>query len=228
MYDQNKLESDYRATTEYFRELAGSRFKLLALVPSAAGVAVALADLGPPSPRLTVLGLFGFLVTMGVLFYDIRNTQFYDALQLRAKCLEAHLAFPRLTNRHFQRGGAFLDRPRRERKLFGLFTIWHDRGLAIVYCSSLAVWSYLSLAGLFGIPFDRHASTYAWLSICLPVVVWLIFFVQLQVYDNPTDIESCLPLDVQNLLQSAPESPSTAPNSGLNRTDTALSRGPAG
>jgi len=195
------LEIDYRATGEYFRELAGTRFRLLALVPSVTGLAIALADLGPPSSRFAALGFFGFLVTLGVLFYDVRNTQLYDALQLRAKCLEAYMGFPKASNRQFERGGAFLDRPRRSLTLFRTLLIWHDRGLAIIYSSSLAGWSYVALAGMLGLPSHKAAYAASWMAFVVPPVIWIAFFLQLYAFDCATDEASVLPPDVRELLK---------------------------
>ena len=205
MDPSDKLEVDYHATGDYFRELAGTRFKLLAFVPSVTGVTVALADLGCPSVRLGVLGAFGFLVTLGVLFYDVRNTQLYDALNLRAKCLEAYLGLPKASNRYYKRGGAFLDRPRRELKLFRFFEIWHDRGLAIIYSTSLAAWAYILVGGFFGLPGHDCALRGAWLALLTPVAVWLLFILQLSAYDNPTDPKGALPEDVAALLEKPPK-----------------------
>lgn len=81
---------------ESFRQLTDVRFKLLALVPSISGTAIALIskDLDvfreAPLPR-AVVAILGFIVTLGIVFYDQRNSQIYNALVRRGKALERDL-----------------------------------------------------------------------------------------------------------------------------------------
>ena len=45
-------------------------------------------------------------------------------------------------------GGLFRERPRPDRRLFGLPAAGHDRGLALVYSAALGGWSYLVAWGV--------------------------------------------------------------------------------
>ncbi|MEY2521168.1 MAG: hypothetical protein QOF24_2927 [Verrucomicrobiota bacterium] len=137
------LRLDYQTTVQQFTMLADIRFKLLAFVPTVTGAAFALLKDSPNHAATTAIGLFGFLVTLGIVFYEIRNTQFYDCAVHRAKELEAYLKDPLRAARE-SAGGFFSARPPKgELRLFGFIPIWHDLGLAIVYGSALAAWSLL-------------------------------------------------------------------------------------
>ena len=86
--------------------------------------------------------MFGSLVTLGVMIYELRNSQFYDIAVGRAKKLEWLLKMPL--------GGLFNGRPKPEDspKMLGYFKVWHDRGLALIYGTTLAGWCYLSIYSL--------------------------------------------------------------------------------
>ena len=68
------------------------QFKLLAIVPADLRIAVGLLTTEDVS-RWTQIGLagLGFVVTLGVVFYDQRNTQFYNNVVGRAEHVEAML-----------------------------------------------------------------------------------------------------------------------------------------
>jgi hypothetical protein len=159
------LAQDYEATFKIILLLSDVRFRLLALVPLIAGGAVAL--LTKTSDQMTALavGAVGLAANVGILLYELRNSQLYNAAMHRAKHLEAS-ARPALTltRRPIRRcqpglepsvvlwpqaGGVINERtyvPRQcERgfRLFGLLTVKHDRGLALVYSAALGAWAYL-------------------------------------------------------------------------------------
>lgn len=137
-----KLKMDYEHTLQQFAMLADIRFKLLAFVPVLAGAAIAfLGQTATPETALAV-GLLGFIVTIGITFYDIRNTQFYDSIVHRARWLEALLDLPICTEGKLT-GGLFNERPGRALKFLGIVTIWHDRGLAMVYGAALGGWALI-------------------------------------------------------------------------------------
>jgi hypothetical protein len=141
---EDKLRLDYEETLRQVRLLTDIRFKLLAFVPTITGLSVAvLTDAPPAAPRLA-LGLLGGLVTLGILFYELRNTKLYDGAMHRARCLETLLDLPVCTQ-GAAGGGLTSERPGRAIKLFGLVTIWHDRGLALVYGAALGGWGYLTI-----------------------------------------------------------------------------------
>src|SRR3712207_3540268 len=105
MADDLKQEwtAEYAEVNQNFRMLADIRFKLLALIPTLGGVAIFLLSKmqqGESEPKLGYGLLFlisglGFLATLGVTFYDQRNSELYNALTRRAAYLEEKLRFPR-------------------------------------------------------------------------------------------------------------------------------------
>lgn len=140
--DPQKLQFDYQQTLDQFKTLADIRFKLLAFVPTLAGAAIAFLSKVPDQKTALAVGILGFIVTIGITFYDIRNTQFYDAAVHRAKWLEALLELP-VTAQGKNVGGLFNERPGQKLKFFWLFEVWHDRGLSLVYGGALGGWAYI-------------------------------------------------------------------------------------
>jgi len=129
-------ETEYEQVNQNFRALADIRFRLLALVPTAGGAATYLVSrlASQDSDQLMILAVsvIGFLATLGITFYDQRNSQLYNTLSTRAKQLEAelHLAY-----------GQFTSRPGRTRRLL-FVRVGHDPGLALVYAPVLGAWFY--------------------------------------------------------------------------------------
>jgi hypothetical protein len=87
----------YEETSANWRQLTEVRFHLLALVPAVSILLVAtvLSEEGP-AKGLSVLGkvaiaAFGLMVTLGLLIYDLRNSQFYDDLISRGRKIEEEL-----------------------------------------------------------------------------------------------------------------------------------------
>ena len=132
------LRLDYAQTTDLLRGITDVRFRLLAIVPTLAGAAVAFLSRGRPAAELLAVGLLGLAATLGIVLYEVRNTQLYDYAIRRAKELEARLDGP---------GGLFTDRPGRDVRVFGLALAGHERGLALVYGAAIAGWSYLVVWG---------------------------------------------------------------------------------
>jgi hypothetical protein len=131
------LRLDYEKTLEQFAMLADIRFKLLGFVPTLAALAV---------------GALGFVMTIAILIYEVGNSQLYDAIIHRAKFLEGQFGLP-LSTPDAKSGGAFNERSGRSLKLFGVVSIWHDRGLSLAYGAALRGWAFvmasngLALAG---------------------------------------------------------------------------------
>jgi hypothetical protein len=140
--EDERLRLDYDQTTDLLRTLTDVRFKLLALVPTIAGAAVGvLGHSGSAAERLAV-GLLGLMATLGILLYELRNTQIYDYALHRAKELEARLGLVSIFHSSTA-GGLYTERPGRSVRLFGITAAAHDRGLALVYGAALGGWSYL-------------------------------------------------------------------------------------
>ena len=89
------LELEYKEVNSYWRTLTVIRFKLLAFVPTLAGLGVALSHIITQPLEAFAIGLFGFIATLGITFYDPRNSQLYDASINRASVLERKMNFSR-------------------------------------------------------------------------------------------------------------------------------------
>lgn len=170
-----KLRFDYELTNKHFMLLAETRFRLLAFVPTVSGAAIALlAGSSRPETALAV-GILGLFVTLGITFYDLRNTVLYDATVHRAKELEARLDLARVMEGN-EKGGLFNERPARSLKLFGRFLIWHNRGLALIYGAVLGGWAYIIVDA-----FLTLIGLRTWvISVIVAIVVGAAFFWELQ------------------------------------------------
>jgi hypothetical protein len=141
MNPEEKLALDYKTAVDYFSLLTDIRFKLLAFVPTVSGIAVTIvAESASVEIRLLV-GLFGLLATLGIIIYEVHNTQFYDAAVFRAKWLEVMIGM-HLCTKGEKKGGLFNERPARP-KLLNRIPLWHNLGLAYVYGAALGGWFYL-------------------------------------------------------------------------------------
>ncbi len=203
MDDWQKLAYDHEQTTKYFHALADARFKLLALVPLVTGGAFATLNPVTNPGQSCLVGAFGFLVTLGITFYDRRNTQIYDAMNVRAKALEVLMALPRLGNPRFHRSGPFLHRPERSLNLFGVIRIWHDRGLALVYATALAAWAFLAISGAahyVGIAARQRR----FLLVVITLSLWLAFLCDYLRSDTATDASRALPPEIEEIAARAP------------------------
>jgi hypothetical protein len=134
--DADRLRVDYQQTTDLLRTLTDVRFKLLALVPALSGAAVAVLGHPGSAAELLAVGLLGLTATLGVLLYELRNSQLSDYALRRAQALEGELGL-----------GLYRERPDRALRLFGLAPVDRDRGLILVYSAALAGWSYLTAWG---------------------------------------------------------------------------------
>jgi hypothetical protein len=136
MTDDERLQLDYDTTVRVILALTDVRFKLLALVPTIAGAAIVVASRrGTTAAELMALGAVGLVATVGILVYELRNTQLYDAAVARAAALEGSL--------QLQGGGLFGGRTKEGVRLLGVFELSHDRALGLVYAAALGGWSYL-------------------------------------------------------------------------------------
>ncbi len=135
------LRLDYDHTLDQLRTLTDVRFKLLALVPTVSGTAIGLLGRPRSAAELLGVGLLGLCATLGIVFYELRNTQLYDYAAQRARAVERELQLaPALGGQGA--GGLYSERPDRSIHVLG-FELGHDRGLALVYGAALAGWSYL-------------------------------------------------------------------------------------
>jgi hypothetical protein len=140
------LRFDYQQTTSLLGAINEVRFKLLALVPTLSGAAVAVLGRPTSSAELLAVGVIGLTSTLGVLLYELRNTQLYDYGLGRAQLLERELGMMSI-DRTDDSGGLFSDRPSRTLRLFGVLPVDRDAGLSLVYSTAIAGWTYLCAWG---------------------------------------------------------------------------------
>jgi len=223
------LEQEYTQVNENFRRLADIRFRLLAFVPALGGVAVYVlataglsAESAPRQPTnadlwlVALIAAVGFFVTLGIVFYDQRNSELYDALIHRAKVLEKRSKLPRSpgATKEGSVGGQFNERPRSDRHLFGIepFKMSHDTGLALTYGPVLGAWFFpllLSTLSLLGT--SSRASLL--LACFVAAVAGVVFTVHLLLIDSADNIRwnmagliDTLAEDIRDLLsQDAPD-----------------------
>jgi hypothetical protein len=139
---RDQLSADYDQTTSLIATLTDVRFKLLAFVPTISGAAIAVLGNRRSTAELLAVGLLGLTATLGIVMYELRNTQLYDYAVHRAKELERRLQFVSVFD-ETNAGGLFSERPDRTFRIFGVARVWHDRGLALVYGAASGGWSYV-------------------------------------------------------------------------------------
>jgi len=132
------LKLEYKEIHSYWRTLTDIRFKLLAFVPTVAGLGVTFIPKTTEPLEAFTIGLLGFIATLGITFYDQRNSELYNAVINIAPFLEEKMKFE---------GGTFLSRPDPGRKFFGIL-MWHDRALAMVYASALGAWLFIIISSI--------------------------------------------------------------------------------
>jgi hypothetical protein len=135
----DRLRLDYDQTTQLLRTLTDIRFKLIAFVPTIAAASVGFFGKPRPAVELLAIGLLGMTATLGILVYELRNSQIYAAAAKRAEQLERRLGFE---------GGLYSDHPPASMRLIGIFPATRLTGLGLVYGAALAGWSYLVSWGL--------------------------------------------------------------------------------
>src|SRR3954452_7637990 len=128
----DKAARDYAETTQLLRTLVDVRFKLVAFVPTISGLAVGLLGSGRSAAELLAVGGLGLTATLGILVYELRNTQLHDYALARAKTLEGRLGI-----------GLYSEEPTGDVRFFGVAVAAHDRGLALVYGAAVGGWAYL-------------------------------------------------------------------------------------
>jgi hypothetical protein len=168
----NNLRIEYKEVHAYWRLLTDIRFKLLAFVPTLVGLGVALISQIPGPLEAFAIGLLGFIVTLGITFYDQRNSQLYNAAIARAKDLESDMKFISPGEKEF--GGIFYLRPdyqKRPRKFFGI-TMWHDRALAMVYASALGAWLFIIINSILQLIFWPSGTFSLLLAVFLASVIY--------------------------------------------------------
>jgi len=159
-FDRDRL--DYETTVKRFEHITDIRFKLLGLVPTVTGLGALIADANRRTPDVAIaIGALGLMVMIGIIAYEIRNTQLYDALWLRAIFLEASMRF-RPIDKSYRYGGSFLDQPDDRRTIIArlqwTIRLGHTLALALVYGASVGAWVWVIVSGAFA-----RTATQPWL-----------------------------------------------------------------
>jgi len=164
------LRLDYDHTLDQLRTLTDVRFKLLALVPTLSGVAIGLLGRPRSAAELLGVGLLGLCATLGILFYELRNTQLSDYATQRAKAVERELGLVSAFGAAGP-GGLYSERPDRSVHVLGV-ELGHDRGLSLVYGAALAGWAYLvSWGALRALDVARPRAIGGIIGVCVGFVV---------------------------------------------------------
>jgi hypothetical protein len=144
--EQTLLMGLYTEICNSWRKLTDVRFKLLGLVPVVSGFFLIRAlSGGDLSPDIRVgIAVFGFIVTLALWAYEVRNSQLYDDLVSRGRRIEAELGFDT---------GHFRGRLKpSSRYLLGALRvrIQHDTAINLIYGGSVAAWLLALIVILFG------------------------------------------------------------------------------
>jgi len=174
------LKMEYKEVHSYWRILTDIRFKLLAFVPTLAGLGVALIPKTTEPLEAFAVGLLGFIVTLGITFYDQRNSQLYNAAIIRAKDLEREMKFR----------GIFSLRPRRKRKFFLCIEMWHDRALAMVYASALGAWLFIMINSILKLIVSPNVYIVSGIfSLLLSILLAIVIYKKLELEEREEWVE---------------------------------------
>lgn len=202
MTEDEKIRLDYERTAQYFFHLADVRFKLLALLPVVSGAALAIIPAHFEPLEMLALGVLGFVVTMGVLLYDQRNSQIYNSLIGRLNLIEESLRLPAMRENK-QVGGAFIDRPGRDRRrmLLGILPANHGLGLDLIYSASVAAWLFVITRATV-LLLGMGSQPKAVLLLLLPAALGVVLFLNLRRIDGRSDWEGALPSEIRKRIES--------------------------
>ena len=160
--DQDQLGNarlGYQEVCKSYQSITDTRLKLLGFLPiaSGAGIYAVLGDGGSSIPPFAwVAGLFGFLVTLGLFFYELRGLQRSAVLERIGRELELSLG---LAN------GQFSSQP--EAQLGGIVDV---RGAAwVIYTTVLGGWAYLTFVRNLGTLWAALVAA----GVALAVAIWL-------------------------------------------------------
>jgi len=120
----------YEQTCTTWRMLVDVRFKLFALVPTASLLSLATIIGGAESKNFDpwlrlIFAILGLMATVGLLIYELRNSDLHDDLISRGRRIEHELGVDT---------GVFLGR--KAAKGF----IQHDRATSLIYGAAILAW----------------------------------------------------------------------------------------
>jgi hypothetical protein len=168
---------DYEQTLATYRQLAEIRFKLLALVPPLSGIAVALLTSSElRGSQRAALAALGFVVLLGIVIYDQRNSQFYNGAIGRAQFLEQRLQLPPAGGD--AHGGLFRSRSEHPTLRLLSLPVGHGLGLALIYSPVFGAWAF---AGAYAV-WPRQS----WMALVLGALVTAVALIELLRLDGKT------------------------------------------
>lgn len=142
---------DYERTVATIHQLTEVRFKLAAFLPALTGAAVALLAASELGPLTTAtLGFGGLCFSLGIVLYDLRNSQHYNSAIGRATELEKVLGFDVFApDRHPGVFGSRRDTTSNVkadgRDHFVGLSVRHGTALALVYTAVIGAWIWVVL-----------------------------------------------------------------------------------
>jgi hypothetical protein len=155
------LRLAYQELCKSYQSIVDFRAKLLGFLPLASGVGffALLGDGKDPVPYYAwVAGLFGFAITLGLFFYELRGLQRSATLERTGKQLEAELGIG-------QAGGQFSVEPAPH-----LHGFVDARGAAwLIYPAVLAGWAYIAGLQRLGVLW----ATVAGIIVAAAITFWL-------------------------------------------------------
>lgn len=173
-----RLQLDYQKTTGLIDSLTDVRFKLLAFTPTITGAAIALLSHRHSAAELLAVGSLGLLSTIGIVVYELRNTQLHDYALRRAQELERRLGIESLAGAG-RPAGLYGEEPPGELTVFGVITAAHDRGLALVYSAVVAGWTYLVAWGALNAAGAGNAQVFGGIVAAVVAVFLLLEFLRI-------------------------------------------------
>ena len=143
--------ADYERTVSTIHQLTEVRFKLAAFLPALTGAAVVLltsSELGPLTKATLAVG--GLMFSLGIVLYDLRNSQHYNSATGRAEQLERVLGLEKFgSDKNPGLFGSRLDTTQnmeaKGRNHFLGIAVRHGQALALVYTAVLGAWIWAIL-----------------------------------------------------------------------------------
>jgi hypothetical protein len=146
MEAEDRVRLDYERTAGQISALSDVRFKLLGFIFTIATAAVAIVGAHPSTGALIGVGLLGLVATVGILLYELGNTETLDAALYRAQQLERVLGFGVAPGQTGLADGPA--EPPGQHRLFGVVPVSQDQAVGLVYGAALGGWSYLIVWGV--------------------------------------------------------------------------------
>jgi len=171
------LKTAYTEVCRCYQGIDDFRAKCLGFLPLVSGTGIFLLfsdtfvkNVNPSSKYLPVIGIFGFFVTLGLLFYEMRGFQRCISLITIGKELEKRMDVE----------GLFLHRPHS----VGRF-INEPIAASIIYSTVLAAWVYVALI-------SRWPPGAVWIAIAIYLIsflsVWCFYLTQRETKEVLTNI----------------------------------------